>query len=63
MTKRILSIAVLFAVAMQSYALELKVPIGARGYIDEVMPPVATSTAYLYTGTELRRNDHTIRYL
>lgn len=49
MMKKTLLFATLFAVYMQGYAIELKVPIGARGYLGEVTPPVSSATGYLYT--------------
>ncbi|MFD1091934.1 hypothetical protein [Providencia vermicola] len=60
MTKRILLIATLFSITLHSYAIELKVPIGAKGYLGEVVPPVASSTAYLHTTTLLEGN--TVHY-
>lgn len=60
MKKRILLIAALYAAATQSYAIELKVPIGAKGYLGEVQPPVASVSTYLQTASDLEAN--TIHY-
>lgn len=61
MMKKILLFATLFAVHTQGYAIELKVPIGARGYLGEVVPPVSLVTAYMYTSTNLPANSMSYR--
>ncbi|MEX7539317.1 hypothetical protein SGI37_20080, partial [Providencia rettgeri] len=42
----------------QSHAIELKVPVGATGYLGEVVPPVASTTAPLITPAALEANTY-----
>ncbi|HCR4097759.1 TPA: hypothetical protein OOF48_002951 [Providencia rettgeri] len=54
MRKTLLLLSTLLTLSTQSHAIELKVPVGATGYLGEVVPPVASTTTYLNT-----RADHT----
>lgn len=56
MKKKILLFVTLFSVYIQSYAIELKVPIGAKGYLGEVAPPVSSASTYLHTSPDLGAN-------
>nr|ELR5055300.1 hypothetical protein [Providencia rettgeri] len=56
MKKTLLLLSTLLTLSTQSHAIELKVPVGATGYLGEVVPPVAVTTAYLITISTLEAN-------
>ncbi|APC11131.1 MULTISPECIES: hypothetical protein [Providencia] len=56
MKKTLLLLSTLLTLSTQSHAIELKVPVGATGYLGEVVPPVAVVTSYLPTKTDLEAN-------
>ncbi|MDR9613086.1 hypothetical protein RHA65_00015 [Providencia rettgeri] len=60
MKKTLLLLGTLLTLSTQSHAIELKVPVGATGYLGEVVPPVASTTAYLTTTAVLE--DNTFHY-
>ncbi|MEX6066990.1 hypothetical protein [Providencia hangzhouensis] len=51
-------LSTLLTLSTQSHAIELKVPVGATGYLGEVVPPVAVTTAYLITSAVLEANTY-----
>ncbi|EMK3756724.1 hypothetical protein V8167_002306 [Providencia rettgeri] len=57
MRKTLLLLSTLLTLSTQSHAIELKVPVGATGYLGEVVPPVAVTTAYLSTRADLAPNE------
>ncbi|NIH05638.1 hypothetical protein I6L81_00015 [Providencia rettgeri] len=58
MKKTLLLLSTLLTLSTQSHAIELKVPVGATGYLGEVVPPVAVTTAYLITSAVLEANTY-----
>lgn len=59
MKKTLLLLSTLLTLSTQSHAIELKVPVGATGYLGEVVPPVAVVTASFPAYTDLDANkDH-----